>query len=1159
MNSQDKTARPPFFPRLLGLIGRDDERQFISDGWVSATRESDSPHVIYFEGDGGLGKTRLLLEIYAIAADSSDLRLLVPGTVEVLERRRHLPPTVIDLFDFAARDPVEIMARLVRGLPRDIAHDPTVTELKDAFGAFWTLYRLLDNIGYEHPVRRTEALKQLEAAFVEVWSLATRNVPLALCLDTVEALFIDGVPDGALIRFEALSLKPKRDLEISVPSTAAQNVIQWMLDVFPQLKHTLIILAGRPLAPATTDSAEDANPLARLLRTHNLLHEQLIRLTALDNPDHLKAFLSAAGVEPETPGTEYATVNHLTGNRPLLLVFYPAFLASRHSAYIRAPRTYSDDGVWQVHNRLEYEDWVAGYVLNPDYSEEPASEAFLNALYCLAYARRGLARGRILELFERLGFRGDDQAREVIERLHTCAFITRLNVTDPEQSASDDDLLLLHDEIFQLIDARGLAADRGLRRAVLDYLCEVSDRELRTLYDPDEELAAEEWQRFEALVRKGQGGTTGASDEAAPLYAPQLVQALVNSVTVELTRQFARGYWRYCIAVDRLLRGRQLGAALTVADTFWSLYRYRVRRDRDLYSPYVLAQEDSGIPLDLILRDERVRYVNALRAAGLPREAFEYAEQLLLDWSGEELPPGGVWLEQSPARDPHLLVDLHLTMYQVRVLLTSSSSELRRTLVDELSEELNALSRLSSLKTAVQQIEPLMVREPIQRKVVVRPAATFEEAELEQPFDLLALRRTYFLGLTYQMRGQLYRQMENSHQARQDWDASKEYLTLYEREPLTHDTEVQLSLSAAAVLGDSVSPEIAQTRNNLAYLLLDFGAFEEAKRLSEQVLAQKVLVVASDYQRTLWFTTGAWVAIYSGEPLAAVEPLVSCALTCARLAHSPRAEGLALLVGAYLARAQMNKFGEPDRSIEAKFLEPAKKVFAEEPFQQRAVYHEQARYARDLMQLMQGEPDLYTQDLQVYRNLAKGSVETALKLVGEAPSMARADLFETRASIQHIFGEYEDAHRALVEAERAISLLKPDRVPPSMQLLCGKVALQRGGLLLHQSGREREEGVKSLVMALARAYVFAPRHRLAGKFEQLIQGRLAKLEQPVHEELCTWAQQHLPPVLLAPYHPWKDEAAWAAAWQKGRGVVLRWLADLSGESSGADQRTEGEA
>lgn len=119
-----------------------------------------------------------------------------------------------------------------------------------------------------------------------------------------------------------------------------------------------------------------------------------------------------------------------------------------------------------------------------------------------------------------------------------------------------------------------------------------------------------------------------------------------------------------------------------------------------------------------------------------------------------------------------------------------------------------------------------------------------------------------------------------------------------------------------------------------------------------------------------------------------------------------------------------------------------------------------------------------------------------------AAAMAAAARAATYASLLIAAGQLRSAQRQLELAERA--MVQP--LPPFAQVICAKLALQRGLALLAEGSRERD-ALRSFAIALARAHAFAPRHRTLTTIERFVshavQTAVAPTELAQFNELLT--------------------------------------------------------
>lgn len=546
-------------------IDRDEQKRLLRQLLREVAAEP-RPAALYIKAGGGLGKTHLFRQLPAILRDQWGDEPPLPYVAQPL-----------DLYNFELRNPTIIEQQLIRGLTATAPEQwyrLTPDEAAAAFAPYFAQHDMYRQARYfGKPEAAEQAREQLRASFVACINAVAALRPLVIGFDTLETLFATAAPPQALV-------------SIVDAGSGVDLVLDWMAQVLPRLQHTLVLFCGRP------------HP-----------HEQQLieRLSALLPPEHIhelgeltdladvRQYLAAYQAEP--PPAQLLYVQQITENRPLLLTCY----AQTHGSAGGLPRLGHPP---RFESKAEFEDWLVSQILNPfrePASDEDGQRTLTLSLYFLVYARRGISRDQLRELFHR---QQEPCVPAVIDRLDQVAIVK-----------SDGERLFLHDEIFRLIDESGYADRYGAREATLDFLCEISADEVRRVQLPTVKL-----------------------------------RAMTDHLYYELLRDLQRGYRVYTVYVDLLLRQRTLTSALVLCDAFWTIF-----------AP---LKERSSAPdptLDEIFRDEAVRHVKYLRASDRPQEGAELAQQIHdRAVAAGLLPDDAADLAEHWPADPYCFVDLSI-------------------------------------------------------------------------------------------------------------------------------------------------------------------------------------------------------------------------------------------------------------------------------------------------------------------------------------------------------------------------------------------------------------------------------------------------------------------------------------------------------------------
>lgn len=571
-------------PRLPTYIGREDEKRLLRT-YTRQIMEQPYCRALYFQAGGGLGKTHLLLHYPGIIADDSE---------QVTTRLRIA--RLVDFYNFESRNPTVIEQRLIDGLKQTEQQEwyrlpaPQVDAAFADYAAALQEYRRIREISNSQ-AQITQAQERLRQQFVLSWNSLTPQYALVMSFDTLETLFSEPAPPA-----EAL-------VNVGTVLSGIDLVLAWMQTTLPRLQHTLVLLSGRPV---------DNNRIITTLQASGILVEDVQQLDFLTDRAVIKTYVETYTPDQTLTADEIDRIERITEGRPLLLTCY----AETRRSEVAIPPGLPVFG--RLDSRPEFEDWLIETILNPLCRPTPlnlAQTTLAYALYFLVYARRGLRRGALVDLFAQLKLNYD---RRVLDHLDEVALVKCI-----------DDKLFLHDEIFVMIDQSGKPDECGLREPTLDYLCRIS---------------SEQVQRVERSA---------------------LLGAMADNMYYELSRDFVQGYRTYVIYADLLLEDRSINDVLVLSDAFWSTLNYHVSRGQERVYPYRNALEQSTLTETQILEDEQVKQVQLLLAQHRNQAAFEKAEQLHQSHvQAGTLPPDthdpAAWPWRTPQHDPYLFVSLNL-------------------------------------------------------------------------------------------------------------------------------------------------------------------------------------------------------------------------------------------------------------------------------------------------------------------------------------------------------------------------------------------------------------------------------------------------------------------------------------------------------------------
>ncbi|NJN66921.1 MAG: hypothetical protein HC884_09475 [Chloroflexaceae bacterium] len=341
-------AQPESFERLPHYIGRDEAKNLLVQYAAQITSHPECI-ALYFEGQGGLGKTRLLQ--------------LAPTILYQSEKTKPIPfccAELLDFYKFENRDPLVIEQRLIEGLkqPPDGASLWYRLPAEDVDRAFASYQAAYHHYQQAQESQNTEIIEQerarLRTTFIDGWNIFSQQRPMVIAFDTLETLFFRSPPDALINRTDTAA--PLDALPEVLRITAGVDlVIQWMEQVLPQLQHTLVLCSGRPIRDGT-------NTLVDRLRELRLLRESVYRLTPFtthtDIQDYLRAYI---GERVDAEDIDLYYVQQITDGRPLLLTCYAETRRAADALPPGLPAATPD----VCTSRADFEDWLIATLLNP--------------------------------------------------------------------------------------------------------------------------------------------------------------------------------------------------------------------------------------------------------------------------------------------------------------------------------------------------------------------------------------------------------------------------------------------------------------------------------------------------------------------------------------------------------------------------------------------------------------------------------------------------------------------------------------------------------------------------------------------------------------------------------------------------------------------------
>lgn len=819
------------------------------------------------------------------------------------------------------------------------------------------------------------------------------------------------------------------------------------------------------------------------LQTINLLNGgDVLVLPPFTDAEDIQRYLAA--YEVTVTENQLAEVMAKTEGHPLLLT---CFAETRRSE-LSMPPPLPVAGTASA--REEFETEIIETILNPleEYAvERDLSEKIL--VYCLhflSYARRGIRREDLRFLLEEL--------------------VDLEGMVDEEAGTWQG--LSLAELVEQII--------ANLHRVALVKVARVMqfDEEFLLLHDEIHRLIDESGKSGELGLREPAIEHLAHTSkqqvrEKREQHIAILLKAMSDHVYYEMARDLVSGYRAYVVYVDWLLSEHVVGEALILSDIFWNTLNTWARRagsvgaeDKPDIKAYLESLETIGNRLTYvqIIHDEQVDRIQGLIALGQYAEAAkrgsERYEQSVKDGI---LPPEGQGItSENLPKDQYLFVELSLWL--ARAIQFSNPS---------FGEQAQRAEHIFTRLIAFLE-NPDMVHE-----------------------EFLALRRHFFLGHTYKNRGYQYRQQQRYSEAIADYVKGRGAFRSYRDEPVDYRGE---QVIPEGFLNDHITNDLAQVTNNLAFALSLTGNIKRALRLSHEVI-EEFAPVSSDYQKALFYNTLAM--IYLGiDDYQRAEGFVFLAAQAAEASGSTRARGGTLQTRGQVERARMMDRAEPDPGIKVHY-ELASDLLQNEPDALRETLYAWSGYARDLAVLYRTMGK--TTEATTYEQQSVDLLDRAMKWLPEKkPTMQLADFLESKVVLLRIMGDYDQTSELLDQAEQ---IMREIQAPEYGQVVCGKIALQRGLLSLYRE-KSYQSTLRLMAIALARAYVFAREHHDQRRFESIITQHLAEIPA---EELQTFKQNTKSERLyvesddLEYQHP--DPADWEEAWEDSITFVNKFITE----------------
>lgn len=420
---------PPLLAvRLNALVGREKEVEALTSALRDLHVTREGPRLAYVQGEGGIGKTRLLEDIGA--------RPTAYGLDESV-----VCTDIIDLYDAELHSQLELCARIhkrIRAKAMVVAD-----ERFDEYVARQNEYRaLIDAMASLEDVqeRLTEAFWKALVAF-------SQHRPVAILLDTVETLGFDTDEEG-----EALG----------VP-TIRQSSFVWLRDRLRNSREPqriLFLVAGRPAPNALGEEirglcgelAADGQPVGRFVALGPLPKTSIAEyFKALGSTLQARGFEDAAvdvkGIGP----TDQENLWKVSLGRPVALGLAVHFwLSEHHGQLVTLLNDFESENEGQRFDQLKQ-------ILIRALAYQ-TFESYTEPFLILALMRAGMSARNLTRLWH-----GENVPDETIEEVNSVFnWLAAMSFTkkrteqrwdSQERCVKERDVLYMHDEIADWVDA----------------------------------------------------------------------------------------------------------------------------------------------------------------------------------------------------------------------------------------------------------------------------------------------------------------------------------------------------------------------------------------------------------------------------------------------------------------------------------------------------------------------------------------------------------------------------------------------------------------------------------------------------------------------------------------------------------------------------------
>lgn len=524
----DPFIEPELGVKTTQMIGRESELIRLD----TYLHDRNASHFCYYRGVGGLGKTRLLLEVQRLVRDAG---------------AGFYSTDIVDLYHTDLHSISDIERAIMDGLDPGGKHFGNYRPKRQEYE------QLRDRGAAEAALEALRA--ELPALFRDDFNqLSSRARKVVLCFDTIELLHDESTAVQDLPGLEDLDVR----------------VRPWLMRRLGELRNVLVVFAGRPAVAAADPRPNAQERLIADMRAafgEDLDVVELKPFTQEETAAFLQAIQPPTEQEPLIPAPLVPVVSVLAGGQPILLhlivdLLYhlspePQAILDRFARYActlgEAP-----DAVQLDAARKEIEKQVIDGIFD-------IRSEFGRYLQLIALMPKGV-NAEILQLT--LGLSAQE-ARDLLDKLEPLSFVKTFPAL-PGTPRLHTDRVFLHDEMYRLIRLSEVVPDLAINERM------VVSRLFDQYYSPQIKALQDE-------IEKAQG-----SQERATLRE-RMRKLQTESLYYLLAWDPASGYKLYRSLSQEANRRREVGFAMRLLDEL--LRFYHTTRGRQSFEQIGLSDE----------------------------------------------------------------------------------------------------------------------------------------------------------------------------------------------------------------------------------------------------------------------------------------------------------------------------------------------------------------------------------------------------------------------------------------------------------------------------------------------------------------------------------------------------------------------------------------